>query len=118
RRICFPLATRPPETRGEAAVGGRPDNVDHATAGSPDPARLNGPAPEDEIEKLCHRDLPRCRPELTGSAGKVNAGGAAAQSRAQVGWKSPAGDRVKISQPSSVTPTACSNWAESERSRV
>src|SRR5690606_8826729 len=34
------------------------------------------------------------------------------------GRSSPAGDRVKISQPSSVTPTECSYCAESERSRV
>ena len=30
----------------------------------------------------------------------------------------PAGESVKISQPVSVTPTVCSNCAESERSRV
>ena len=28
------------------------------------------------------------------------------------------GDSVKISTPSLVTPTVCSNWADSERSRV
>ena len=38
--------------------------------------------------------------------------------RSQVGWKRPAGDRVKISHPVSVTPTECSNCAESERSLV
>jgi hypothetical protein len=38
--------------------------------------------------------------------------------RSQVGWKRPAGERVKISTPVSVTPTECSNWAESERSLV
>src|SRR6266446_5387218 len=34
------------------------------------------------------------------------------------GRSSPRGDSVKISTPPSVTATVCSNWAESERSRV
>src|SRR5690606_29180234 len=34
------------------------------------------------------------------------------------GRSSPAGDNVKISHPSSVTPTVCSYCAERERSRV
>jgi hypothetical protein len=34
------------------------------------------------------------------------------------GRSKPFGDSVKISTPESVTPTVCSNWAESERSRV
>ena len=39
--------------------------------------------------------------------------------RHRIGARSaPVGDRVKISQPVSVTPTVCSNWAESDRSRV
>jgi hypothetical protein len=34
------------------------------------------------------------------------------------GLSSPLGERVKISTPAWVTATVCSNWAESERSRV
>src|SRR5262249_34843008 len=34
------------------------------------------------------------------------------------GRSSPCGESVKISTPASVTATVCSNWAESERSRV
>src|SRR5262249_38268247 len=40
------------------------------------------------------------------------------QALAYGGLSSPLGDRVKISTPVSVTPTVCSNWADSERSRV
>ena len=43
---------------------------------------------------------------------------ASRQAGCQVGWKRPAGERVKISTPVSVTPTECSNCAESERSLV
>ena len=39
--------------------------------------------------------------------------------RHRIGARSaPVGERVKISQPVSVTPTVCSNWADSDRSRV
>src|SRR5688572_3432372 len=34
------------------------------------------------------------------------------------GQSYPCGERVKISQPLSVTPMVCSNWADKERSRV
>src|ERR1700744_6782094 len=34
------------------------------------------------------------------------------------GFSSPCGERVKISTPLSVTPTLCSNCADSDRSRV
>src|SRR5579871_2095609 len=40
------------------------------------------------------------------------------RNQAKGGLSMPFGDRVKISTPVSVTPTVCSNCAESERSRV
>src|SRR5260370_39688681 len=40
------------------------------------------------------------------------------QTAAYGGLSNPLGESVKISTPVSVTPTGCSNWAESERSRV
>jgi 16S rRNA G966 N2-methylase RsmD len=42
----------------------------------------------------------------------------AAFTLARVGWNRPAGDSVKISQPFGVTPTECSNCADSDLSRV
>src|SRR5262249_14842099 len=71
---------------------------------------------------------PRCVPDRAGTARKdarsirfCNGSKRRCYARGAAegrGRSSPCGESVKISTPASVTATVCSNWAESERSRV
>src|SRR5690606_12910389 len=58
---------------------------------------------------------------VVGKSGRILVGfthGMRRQASSQGNHERPVGEFVKISMPSPVTPIVCSNWAESERSRV